>query len=203
MASIASLSLVLRSSTASHPSWAVILGPLATLGLMHIPFMVVFHPLVTAAGFHASYAMNAFRLLCALPLLPRLVASSRSDRRILAQFMLYVVAMASLALSCDPTSETRTSFSQPCAPKCHERESSFWGAFERGKYTGMACNAPAHDLYRVCDARCAKGAHETYTSCGVQLPDHWSLTILVHAVACLLLASAPFAPKAKRSGKAD
>ena len=92
----------------------------------------------------------------------------------------------------DPTAEVRTSFSQPCAPRCDEVETSFWGGFERKAYVCSASNDPPRDLYALCDPKCKEGVHSFYTSCGVAPEEGWRLLVGVHALVTLLLAALPF-----------
>ena len=129
-----------------------------------------------------------------------------------------------MGLVADPTAETRTSFGQPCvsssaAPegfplggagfalwsamgggggggRCDAAESSFWGAFKRDAHVCTAANAPARDLYRLCDAACdaASAPLETYTTCGVPRATGWAAVVVAHGVAVLLLAAVPLTP---------
>jgi len=185
-----SMALLVRAFP-PNPMWAFIAGPLATLGLMNVPFMALYHPLVTAAGFHASYALWAFRAICCLPLLPKL-GSPRPAKGLLAQMLVYVIPLAYVAFAMDPTQEKRSSYGQPCAPACEEMESSFWGAFTRKRYVCQASNRPARDLYRICDAQCSEGPHEFYTTCGVEPGDDFKIRVLVHAAVLVMMALLPF-----------
>ena len=77
MASCGSLALTLRACP-DGLHWGVVAGPVAYLGLMNLPFVALFHPIVTCARQHALYAMWAFRAICALALLrPTLSAAAR------------------------------------------------------------------------------------------------------------------------------
>ena len=89
MASCGSLALTLRACPAGAPAvWGVVAGPAAYLGLMNVPFLLLFHPIVTVGGQHALCAMWALRLLCAYPLLKRL-STPQPDAALLLQLLLY------------------------------------------------------------------------------------------------------------------
>ena len=198
MASMGSLALALLRCP-DQPIAGLLVGPIATLGLMHIPFLVLFHPLVTFAGLHASYAMWSFRIACALPLLPRLVppARARPDAKVLAHILLFVGCMCLIACLGDPSSERRTSYAQACIRKSRggELESSFWGGFERRAFVSSALNMPDEDLYQLCDPRCDKANEplDWYTTCGVASDGlGFQLLILAHAAVVVLLALLPF-----------
>ena len=113
---------------------------------MNLPFVALFHPIVTCARQHAVCAMWAFRALCALALLRRLAWPRRPDLSLLLQTLLFVGGVGALSL-CDPTQETRTAFGQPCASEgvasllrgsaCAVEEGSFWGAFRRRLGLGL------------------------------------------------------------------
>jgi hypothetical protein len=203
MASMGSLAIVIERAP-DHACWGLLAGPLATLGLMHVPFMAIFHPLVTAGGFHASYAMWAFRGLCLLPLFSRLGGPPRTDPPLFRQMAAFAISSCLIACFADPAHETRTSFSQPCLRRCGEIESSFWGAFTRKATVCPADNQPARDLYRICDSRCdaARTPLEMYTTCGVPAQGGWVAMVLTHATVVLMLAALPFqAPGATAAGR--
>jgi hypothetical protein len=65
MASMGSLALCIRRCS-DQSSWVrgLLAGPAATLGLMNVPFMALFHPLVTFAGLHASYVLLLRHVCC-------------------------------------------------------------------------------------------------------------------------------------------
>ena len=76
LASMGSLPLTLRyCCPSSNPMWGFVAGPLATLGLMHLPFLLIFHPLVTFLKLHAAYSLWILRLLCTVPLVPHIRAA--------------------------------------------------------------------------------------------------------------------------------
>lgn len=197
MASMASLSLILRASP-NNLVLGFVVGPLATLGLMNVPFLILYHPMVTAGGLHASYAMWSFRFICAVPLLSRL-GVPRPDKTVLAQMVVYVFCMVVIASCCDPTLEKRTSFGQPCAPDalCNEMESSFWGGFSRKKFTCIASNK--RDLFQLCDDRCSKEpiSDVFYTTCGAPFEHGWLQVVFLHAAVCLFMVALPFRQEAK------
>ena len=118
--------------------------------------------------------------------------------------MVLTMSRSIVLIAClgDPTAERRTSFSQPCIRNsgrgagsgCPQMESCFWGGFSRKAYVCTNDNAPAHDLYRVCDGRCdaARTPLETYTTCGVAADGfEWPLLVLLHAMTVLGLAFLP------------
>jgi hypothetical protein len=220
MATMGSMALVLRRLPGgASPGWGLLAGPVASLLLMQLPFLAIFHPLVTFGELHASYAMWALRLGCAAPLLAavlgaegsplgawaRALRSGQPETAVMRQMAAYALGMLLVAASSDPTAERRTSFSQPCARDrdCATDETSFWGAFTRKAHTCTRDNDPARDLYRLCDARCGHAAApglETHTVCGVPPEEGWLLLIAAHAVAVLLLVALPFrAPRPKAS----
>jgi len=193
MASMGAIALCLRSSP-NHPLLGFVIGPFATVVLMNIPFLTIFHPVVTIAGMHATYAHWTFRALCCTPLISRL-ARPRPDKQMLFQMILFVGVITGIALLADPTKEIRTSFSQPCAPKCSVDESSFWGGFSRKAYVCKSTNSPSRDLYRICDMRCDKKGEtplDFYSSCGTPPGEGWHLLVIAHALAALLLSLVPF-----------
>jgi len=112
----------------------------------HVPFTLIYHPLVTFSGLHASYAMNAFRAICLAPIALKAIRKSGSyvfksplskeddDSIIYRQLFIYVFGIVLVALACTPEDEVRTSFSQECCSDCKANETSFWGAFNRTKY---------------------------------------------------------------------
>jgi hypothetical protein len=57
-----------KASTCSAlPSCALlgaVLGPVASGGVMNLPFTVIYHPMVTFAGLEAQVAMNVFEVAC-------------------------------------------------------------------------------------------------------------------------------------------
>ena len=202
MASCGSLALTLRACP-DGLVWGVVAGPVAYLGLMNLPFVALFHPIVTCARQHALYAMWAFRAICALALLRRLAWPRRPDLSLLLQTLLFVGGVGALSL-CDPTQETRTAFGQPCASEgvasllrgsaCAVEEASFWGAFRRRRFV-CAGHEDARDLFRVCDARCASAAADGelwYRSCGVPIAAGFYEALGAHALLVLLLALVPF-----------
>ena len=220
MATMGSMALVLRRLPGgASPGWGLLAGPVASLLLMQLPFLAIFHPLVTFGELHASYAMWALRLGCAAPLLAavlgaegsplgawaRALRSGQPETAVMRKMAAYALGMLLVAASSDPTAERRTSFSQPCARDrdCATDETSFWGAFTRKAHTCTRDNDPARDLYRLCDARCGHAAApglETHTVCGVPPEEGWLLLIAAHAVAVLLLVALPFrAPRPKAS----
>jgi hypothetical protein len=204
-ASMGSMALVLMRSP-SHAACGVLAGPLATLGLMNVPFTLIYHPLVTFAGYHASVALWVLRAACAAPLISRVSKTFRPDASLFGQMVALVALVVGVALFADPTAETRTSFGQACvassatfwggASRCGELETSFWGAFERTAHTCTASNRPARDLYRICDPACdaSRTPLETFTSCGVPRADGWTALVLAHSVAVIALAAMPFTP---------
>lgn len=194
MASCGSLALTLRACP-DDAAWGVVAGPAAYLGLMHLPFLVIFHPIVTFAQYHALYAMWALRVVCAWPLMRRLGAP-RPEKALLVQMLAFVGGICALAL-CDPTSETRTSYGQPCVKAggaCVVKESCFWGAFSRKKFVCTGKPEP-HDLFRVCDPACGKAAATDelswYTSCGVAAEEGWHLAVFGHALVVVALSLVP------------
>ena len=201
MSSCGSLALALRPCPDAF-YWGIVAGPVAYLGLMNLPFVALFHPIVTYGRHHALYAMWALRAICALPLLRRLALPRRPDLSLLLQTLLFVGGVGALSL-CDPTQETRTSFGQPCASEgvtslltgspCAVVESSFWGAFRRKKF--VCAGQDSRDLFRVCDARCASAPRDGelwYQSCGVPIATGFYGTVGGHALLVLLLALVPF-----------
>jgi len=199
MASIGSLSFALSELTPHRASvaWGAFVGPLATLGLMNIPFFAVYHPLVTYAGLDGGVALWTLRAACILVLLPRFsIAASNPDPKLLRQLCVYAALMLMIAVGFDPTAETRTSFGQPCVKgKCSGTESSFWGAYTRRAAVCPASNTPA-DGYRLCGGDC--GGSEWYTTCGVEKDMGWMLAVAAHAAAVVALALMPFGGKGVR-----
>lgn len=217
LASMGSLPLTLRwCCPSANPLWGLVAGPLAMLGLMHVPFLLIFHPLATFLRVHASYALWIFRLLCAYPLVPRVraaltppasrpaSAASAGHGAVFGHVAVFVGAIVLIALVGDPAGERRTSFSQPCIRNsgrvagggCPQAESSFWGGFSRKAYACTLDNEPEHDLYRICDGRCdaARVPLETYTTCGVPAEGgEWYLLVVLHAIAVIGLAYLPLA----------
>ena len=206
------LALSRRFQLTNNVSLGLFLGPLGALGFMHGPFMVIYHPIVTFAGKHASVALWSLRALCAAPLLRRGLALPRPDGALLAQWALYLVGMLYTGLTFAPEHEVRHSFSQKCTggtaegavAACATQEGAFWGGFgpsyARDAYVCPARNDPAHDLFRICDARCEPGSAtafaeptEWYKSCGTPKATGWDELFVAHAVSVLLLALLPFA----------
>ena len=226
LASMASLPLTLHYCCPSaSPLWGIVAGPLATLGLMHIPFLVLFHPLVTLLKFHAAISLWVLRLACILPLLPRILASIRLARSkakpnttpsdhlaVVVHLAVFVLAIVLISALGDPTSERRTSFGQPCIRNsggtagngCPQLESCFWGGFARKAYVCTKDNVPNHDLYQICDGRCdaARTPLESYTTCGVAVEWYeWHLLVFMHAVAVMALAYLPLLAAAEDGTK--
>lgn len=230
LASMGSLPLTLRyCCPSSNPMWGFVAGPLATLGLMHLPFLLIFHPLVTFLKLHAAYSLWILRLLCTVPLVPHIraafsavvaprkkpspSAASADHSAVFRHLSVFVLSIVLIAILGDPTAERRTSFSQPCfrnsgrqkGGSCPQMESSFWGGFARKAYVCTNDNVPSHDLYRICDERCdaARTALDWYTACGVAPESfEWHLLVFIHAVVVMALACLPFANKGGGKQKA-
>lgn len=116
-----------------------LLGPLAWVLLMQVPFTLFYHPIVTFGGHSAVWALHALRAICMLTLfavtrqqqLSWSLASLRSSLAL--QLACFFVVMAAIPFFFNPALVRRTSFGQPLGP-CDVEESSFWGAFNRSKY---------------------------------------------------------------------
>ena len=57
MSSMAALAVCIKFCKSNHWAWGFVVGPVATIGLMNVPFTFLYHPIVTWQGLHAVYAM--------------------------------------------------------------------------------------------------------------------------------------------------
>src|SRR3989338_4034331 len=191
LASACSLSLVVgwlarkgffsaRSSPLVSLLVAAIAGPAATLGLMQVPFNLLYHPLVTFGGHNAVTALNFLRIICAFPVLAAISDMEVSWRwrgllnHLFLQMALYMLAVLAIAHSADPSLVFRSSFGQPLGP-CGQPETSFWGAFNRSKYVCPQSLDPHRDHFAISPSSASPLASPTdwYTIVGVPRQDGW------------------------------
>eukprot|EP00729_Bicosta_minor_P007042 gene7042-10385_t len=172
MSSMAALAVCIKYCKSNHWAWGIIVGPAATLGLMHVPFTLIYHPLVTFSGLHASYAMNAFRAICLAPIALKAIRKSGSyvfksplskeddDSIIYRQLFIYVFGIVLVALACTPEDE--------------------------------------YDKYKLLDDKCLNSYSEGdvestwITVVGTAKDEHFDMLIVVHAVCVLGLGMLPF-----------
>jgi hypothetical protein len=194
---------------------AALAGPAASLALMHVPFLALYHPLVTFGQQRAALAYNVFVALCMLAIAVD-VARARHRIRVgggamaiavALQVAAYTGCMAWFVLAFDPGETRRTSYGQPLGTEtqCAERvsESCFWGAFRRERYLCASNVVSTRDHF---DLRCTtvpdtEGV-DNYTLCGVAKPRAWYVYTLTQIGICLALATASaFIHVAKQSKK--
>lgn len=116
-----------------------VLGPLAWVVVMQVPFTLFYHPIVTFGGYSAVWALHALRAICILTLfgvtrqqdMTWSFGSLRSS--VACQLTFFFLVMTLIPFYFNPATVVRTSFGQPLGP-CDVEESSFWGAFNRSKY---------------------------------------------------------------------
>ena len=192
MASTGSLALVVRAIV-DRPfftkilPWPLLLafgalaGPFATLGLMNIPMMLVYHPFVTLFGYPSIWVLTFFRI-CSLLVVLKAIFTARKrsvsySGTIFFISLAYISILFGIALFGHPETVRRTSYSQPFGP-CNVTESSFWGAFTRFKYVCLDTVVPERDHYSFdCIQSTSLGLPEPgadwYTVCGIPATDSW------------------------------
>ncbi len=126
-------------------AWAIISGPAAAVGVMNLPFCLIYHPLVTACRLHASLALNILRIICVAILFSYLwsqrtlgrlrvgVTHSQSNPVMAMLVLGFALFLTGTALFVNGSAVVRTSFGQPFGG-CLMQESSFWGAFQRRQF---------------------------------------------------------------------
>lgn len=172
-------------------------GPLAFLLLMHVPFLLVYHPIVTVAGHSAVWALHASRGLAMFVVFyclrnRKLTWSPRRLCSLLAlQLFIFFAVMLSVAVLADPTAIRRTSFGQPLGP-CDVDETVFWGAFVRPRYLCPERIVPERDHFALAEESSrAPAGTEWYTLLGVAREPSWlteTATQAALAVAFVLMA---------------
>merc|ERR1711871_503404 len=178
------------------------LGPLASVGLMNAPFMVLYHPLVTWKGYSAMTAMSAFEGLCIIIIVIALVVpvngnsmrlmdvrpgGGKDALHLFLQVLLLVATMGGVIMYFDPADNVRTSFGQPFGHDCDLLEGSLWGGFQRKKYVCRESASQAQRLRDNYDVACSLArsdlgpravepeleGQEWYSVCGVPFPPGW------------------------------
>jgi len=219
-----SLAIVLRwaKSCKLKPRmlYGVLLGPLAALVLMNLPFWVFFHPMATFYKLHASLALWAFRGFCISFMLGglRQVAMPRLSAHfvILSVFLLYLIGAAVFT---PYTQIVRTSFGQPLGESSVDcagvMEQSFWGLFERTKYVCPGLTQATRDHYDFhCVAQpkptAAPGgvmglADSWYTVCGVNAlkENFWLVDVVMCSLGAWLLAVLASSPPVEAQAQTE
>ena len=206
--------LALRWFEKSSTMMGFIAGPLASLGLMNVPFMVLYHPLVTFAGYNANVALDALRALCVLCLLPHVdgcsismsgisidcVPKKMSNVSSVVQVLLYIGFMLMVTFTCNPREQIRISYGQPCAANCNMIEQSMWGGFVRGRHICPDNSDFSRDNFDLCDDNCseanlkADGYSELhwYRVCGTPMLYGFKVAVSCTAALFLILCIVPF-----------
>eukprot|EP00047_Mylnosiga_fluctuans_P008306 m.258151 g.258151 ORF g.258151 m.258151 type:complete len:386 (-) comp21333_c0_seq1:48-1205(-) len=217
MVSTASLTAVLRRyggavrlPRALYVLSGAVMGPFATLGVMNIPFLVIYHPLVTWGGYHAGWALSIVRGISLVMVLREFARAPRITMAVeyvsVALLTLtFVLSMVTITLFGDPSTIVRTSYSQPFGP-CDTTESCFWGGFTRRKFVCPDTIDPERDHYSLaCVSDVPTLGADWYTVCGVPAAATWwpGVTYLFAGAIGLVLLSllhihaAPSAAKTK------
>lgn len=185
---------------------AIISGPFATVGVMNLPFMVFYHPIVTYLGYPASLALGLLRAFSLIVVLRALWSlKSKSFQPLNSVSLLtftYISIFLGIAYFGQPELVQRTSFAQPFGP-CDTMESSFWGAFQRHAYVCADGIVADRDHYSL---SCLTGPPAVgsgwYTVCGVPTNEKWWLEISYYFVgAYVLVALAQLHPQSAQHAK--
>jgi len=163
-------------------------GPMAMVGVMNVPFMIFYHPIVTFGGFTAACCLWLYR---GLSLLWLFVAFRKAGTNPISwllkwDILLYLFMFSSMFLFFDPSTIVRESLGQEFGP-CGQTETSFWGAFTRTKYVCASQVDVIRDQY---DFHCIEDDLITgswYTVCGVEFSKYWCLFTGANVVATLYL----------------
>jgi hypothetical protein len=187
---------------------AVIGGPFATVVVMQLPFVLIYHPIVTFAKYHASLALYVTRVLCLLIVAPSLLRFSLAglypdflfrsgpSQVIFQMVVVFVPSMLAIAyfFAGDTANIVRTSFGQPFGLDCNATEPSFWGAFQRQMYVCPSRISPERDQY---DLHCVDQTDQLpqmgstwYTVCGTPEQEGWMLSVGLLGVSLYFLACA-------------
>lgn len=138
-----------------------IIGPFATTIVMNLPFLVLYHPLVTAAGLSPWYALFLFRVFAVCGLVyytfgrgnNNVDKTSRVNLFLVFQVFILIISCLLMFLLYDPNDSIRTSYGQPFTldnEKCNLMEESFWGAFKRKRFVCPDGIEESRDMYRIC-----------------------------------------------------
>ena len=194
--------VVMRWFENSNPLMGLIAGPLASLGLMNVPFLIFYHPIVTFGGYNANVALDALRAACVLSLLPSLniVVPQKIDLSMTLQVLLYVGFMLEVVFTCNPREQIRISYGQPCAANCNLQEQAFWGGFIRGRHICPGNSDFARDNFELCDDECseanlrADGFDEKhwYRLCGTPMLPGFKAAVSCTVALLLILSFVPF-----------
>lgn len=170
-------------------------GPLAFLVLMHVPFLVFYHPIVTFGGYSSVWALHACRGFCIFAIFHCLRDHKLtwSLRRLLGpdalQLAVFFSVMLGIAIFADPTQVTRTSFGQPLGP-CDAVETAFWGAFNRSRYLCPSKIIPERDHFALSQSSYTEAVEGTewYTLVGVAREATWLNEAIIQSLLGLSFA---------------
>lgn len=199
------LLLMVRQSVAglSRPPlllFGLALGPLATMALMNIPFLVLFHPFVTFGGHSALVPYLVLKALCAGLVAFELLRAWFQQRLslslhgcqpgLLFSALLFLAVAGVFPYVFAPETVVRRSYGQPFGD-CEAKEFSFWGAFTRGAHVCVNNTVPHRDHF---DFSCAAAIMDStaaqsdyYTICGVPATPEWFSHFHVQVVVCTFL----------------
>lgn len=154
---------------------AMVAGPIATVIIMNIPFLLFYHPLVTFLGYHASLPLFLMRFLCTVVVVRALWARKRrfSPDAVFYMAVVYVAVFLLVVLLGTPEAVRRTSYGQPFG-SCEATEPCFWGAFNRSQYVCPEAANVERDQYSLdCLGNMPTYGSNWYTVCGVPFYPTW------------------------------
>jgi len=188
----ASFRIYTRSDSApfSGNPWcaAALVGPVAALGLMQVPFTVFYHPMIEGLGIDDLTTLHLFRALCVVLVLRGLVSRTAQRKVRMENILLLVVplvcfcVLALVVCTFPPEQVQRHGLFQTFGD-CKVREDAYFGWKQRSKFM---CAEKGGRNAVLWDFRCAKQPKEGatwYTVCPLPFPPGW-LEVFGRYLAC-------------------
>jgi hypothetical protein len=170
----------------SATSTAALVAPVASLGLMNVPFTFIYQPLVLGCGVSEINVLNGFRAFC-LFLVAWARLSRTAERKIEPENILLLVvpllcltALTVIVTNFDPADVQRHGLFQTFG-SCEDRESAYFGWKDRSKFNCQEVSGRNAGLW---DFRCVtslpNAGDKWYTVCPTAFPAGWHNVFGMH-----------------------
>jgi len=174
----------------SATSRAMLIAPIASLGLMQVPFTFFYQPLVLGLGVSEHRTLALFKIICLALVLRGLCfrGSKRFKKKIGVQnivlLLVPLVCFAALFLVTtyfDPGQVERHGLFQTYG-NCTIRESAYFGWKERAKFNCKESSGRNAELWDFrCVKKTPKKGDKWYTVCPKAFPDGWREVFTKHS----------------------